>query len=276
MKSMKRIRCNCLGGILILMFTVAMAGADQGQPAKKETVGKLTGQFLIEDGKPLPKGVVVLFNVDAGAAPDVGTTRRMPDSVEKVDAEGQFAAKAPAGKYYLAGRPDVGGRNHEPGGPPRPDAKIYWARNAQGELLVFELKANSPVDAGVISGVPATGFGKITDEASAKLNKTHTIIEGSVMDTQGNPIAGVTVLATGSPKESQPDFMSEPTREDGFFRLIIPAGKEYYLTPRERFGTDSPEAANALAFQGDKTPMAVQGKPGELVQDIDIVLQRHM
>jgi len=101
---MKRIRCNCICGILVLMFTVAMAGADQGQPAQK-AAGTLTGQFLVEDGKPLPKGVVVLFNAGAWLAPDVGTTRRLPDSVAKADAEGLFAAKAPAGKYYLAGRP---------------------------------------------------------------------------------------------------------------------------------------------------------------------------
>ena len=269
---MQRIVCNSIYGILVLLFAAAMAMAGQAPPAKEAAVGTLTGQFLVAEGKPMATGVVSLFNAKIGPAPGQGM-RRIPDSLVVVDTEGRFTAEAPIGRYYLAGRPEA--VTGEPG-PPRPDEKVFWARSAKGEFRIFVLKAGGITDAGTVSGAPSTVAENITAGAATRMKKTHVTLEGSVKDEQGEPIAGVYVMSTGNPKAIQPEFISDPTGEDGGFRLMVPAGKVTYLMARDLAGSGSNNAASSIAFHGGKTPKAVQGKPGEVVKDIDIILPRSM
>ena len=254
------------------------------QAGAAENTGKLSGQLLNEAGKPISYGVVSFFDIKNGLPMDQGVVRRIPEQVVRVQGEGMFSARLPAGSYYIGALQRDTGKGP---GPPRGGEKFFFALDGKGQLRTFSVNAGQIVDVGGISGtIPKIS---ITEG-------NYFTAEGKVLYEDGRPFAGALVTIKKNMAAPRPMFISGPTDADGKYSIKLPPGENYYFVALENlhggrplsgdhvgsYGVGSPvpdpqkNTANPPFAAGRKdaylTGRVVAGKPGEVKKGIDITM----
>lgn len=279
-------RIVLLMGIILTMFC-AVSRADVPGFMKAQ-MGTLRGTIYDANGKLMPEAIVSFFDKNGGPPPVIGSTRRVPDMVDRSNAKGEFAVKLVPGTYYMGAmlrKPDKGV------GPPRPGEKFYFAKSAKGKLREFVIGVKQVVEAGRVDGMLP---------GEVKEFKDFMTIKGKVTGEGNKPLSGVFVTLKDNLNASRPRYISEATAADGAYTLKVPPGK-YYVVARESvmgggrpgvgayigsYGKTDPLAGGAVPPRPGNQPgassaarglqggsgnaIAVEGKKGEVVSNINI------
>jgi|GEM_PF-731550 len=207
----------------VVLCSLALPGLSQAVPGfMLARMGTLSGQVMVE-GKPAKEVLLTFFMTDKGLPPiSDGGMGRIPDTIDRADADGKFAVQLQEGSYYLGilFRPMDG----KPG-PPRPGEKFYFADDGTGKLRKLAIADFKKVDAGRIDCSQPTIF---------KEDEPHFTVEGVVLRGEGanEPLAEAMVLAKKSPEAMRPEYFSKATGDDGKFSIKLPPGQTFYLVSR--------------------------------------------
>ncbi|RNC69402.1 MAG: carboxypeptidase regulatory-like domain-containing protein [Desulfuromonadales bacterium] len=250
---MLRTICFCL--FLTLSATSGFAG---------EGTGTITGRWITKKYGPMTGGQVLLFNTATGPPPASHKYLRLPDNGTAVDHDGKFSLEVPAGRYYLVMR-----KRTDPtsAGPPREGDPQFYARLKDGTPREYVVKAGKTTNIGTIK--EATPYRR----EKAVLNDGAAGIEGTVTDEQGQPVAGIRVLAFESAEmKGMPRYASTETGPDGKYVLVVTGkGGGYYLKARTRYGGGKPEEGELIGSYGPSgEPVPVVVEKGKAGRGIDI------
>lgn len=236
--------------------------------------GLLTGRIFME-GKPMPGGIISLFNANTGTLPDQGSSRQVPEVLARIDQTGLFRVMLPPGSYFLGAitRKDRGRK-----GPPEPDEEFFFARDGEGKLRSFAIVAGKTTEAGILSGDQPESFPEIAEAFTVK---------GTIYDELGKPFGGALILVRGSLNVPKPLFVTPRTGPDGKYEIKLPAGRSFYLVVRKNlidvgrpapgdfvgaYGGTAPLTGNSPAvFSGGKP---VTGKVGEVLTGMDVTMYK--
>lgn len=253
----------------------------------KAWMGTIEGQITL-DGTPIESPVVAFFDKKKGPPPTVHGARRIPESLSRADEQGVFKVKLLPATYFVGIllRPKSGGP-----GPPRPGEKFYYAVDENYNLKTFTVPKKGYVNVGVVqAGIPE----------DVELKNVFRI-SGRLVDDKGKPVQEAVVMARMRPRFGKPNYVSEPSDENGRFSLLTPPNQKYYLVARETMRGARPAPGSLLGIYGTKSqagatspqdsmtgaspppgvmgsdddpgaPIAVSGMPGELLEDIEIIL----
>lgn len=265
--------CGCYLASLVIMFASAVSAfaVEQG-PFIRGDIGLLSGQIMIEGREPMPGGQVGFFNADSGFPPKSSNIRRIPDRVTTVDRQGRFTATLLAGRYYLGVivRDDI-----EKTGPPDPDEKSFAAVDEGGGRRIFEVTGGGATrDLGPIT----VSFLELGGQSADMFT-----IRGRVINKEGQPFAGASILIRLQPDAKRPDFIAKQNGKDGQFELQLPAGGPYYLIAKEEPGRGRPQTGRHVgAYSGaepvfdqnkpEPKPVPLFGKTGEILTGITILM----
>ncbi len=238
----------------ILMFVVAgvllFAGQSwAGTPGfMKASMGALEGRLYV-NGKVLPNAIVAFFNKKGGQPPVAGSTRRVPDMVGRADDKGRFSVRLLPGWYYMGALIRVRGKGP---GPPRKGEKFYFIKNDKGRLRAMEVKARAVTKAGRVDGLKPGAF--------KEFSKFMTI-EGQILDSSGQPVAGALILLKDKINASRPQYIAPPSGKDGKFLVKVPPGT-YYLMARKSLLGGRPRAGSLVGTYGKTSPLKANSKTG--------------
>ncbi len=265
--------CGCyLASIVIILASAVSALAIEQGPLMRGDIGLVSGQIMIEGKEPMPGGQVGFFNADSGFPPKSSNIRRIPNRVTTVDRQGRFTTKLLAGRYYLGVivRDDI-----DKTGPPGPEEKSFAAVDEGGGRRIFE----------VTGGGATRDLGPITVSflESAGQSADMFTIRGRVINKEGQPFAGASILIRLHPDAKRPDFIAKQNGTDGQFELQLPAGGPYYLIAKEEPGRGRPQTGRHVgAYSGaepvfdqskpEPKPVPLSGKPGEILTGITILM----
>ncbi|MHB8789832.1 MAG: carboxypeptidase-like regulatory domain-containing protein [Desulfobulbaceae bacterium] len=236
-------------------------------------MGSLTGQVCLEDGTPLPGGIISFFEMSKGLPPLVANMHRIPDVVATMGPEGRFKVKLVPGSYYMRAIVTDPKRGL---GPPREGETFYFAKSDAGNLRIFTIAEKDVMDAGSVIGGTPESFPESKDLAT---------IEGRILSESGQPYEGANATLKIDKRRQRPDYISSKTEKDGKFLLRVPPG-QYYLQCRatiaivasepsmfeqpDTFGF--PKAADSLLIESK--PIIVNLAKGEVLANLQITLHR--
>jgi hypothetical protein len=209
--------------------------------AQETEYGHVSGSIEPLEGEVKSGWRVRIFDAKAGPSPFTQEFRRVPDYSARSSYDGSFSARLKEGSYYFMVIKKVPGRMP---GPPEVGDYIYPPMDNRAQKP-FEVRADETTDIGMISGmVPYKEELALTGM---------TGIEGSVLDADGNPVAGRLVFASVKTGGGIPLFVSDSeTDKDGKYMIRVPEGGQYYLSI------------------WDKDITLVTVRTGELTQGIDL------
>ncbi|MCA1766052.1 MAG: OmpA family protein [Desulfobulbaceae bacterium] len=225
--------------LLVFFVCLAVAAATQAAPPDYmlKKMGTINGRIYI-DGHPAPDALISFFDKDKGLPPIGDGLRRVPEFLTRTNMEGRFMIKVLAGNYYtgvLLRRPGAAP------GPPRQDEQYYFVKGAKSDLGVLIVKEREVIDLGRLDAEAAESF---------KSREESFIAEGVVRDKNGNPVRGVVVLAKSQLNIPRPEFISERTDENGFYRIQLPPGMPFYLMARETVAGARPTPGSHIGTYG--------------------------
>jgi len=242
--------------VLMLLFVASCL-------ASGDSTGCISGKWITRESGPMTGAQVLLFNAAVGPPPSSNKFLRIPDAGTAVDTSGKFSVELPAGNYYLVMRKRLIPNS---AGPPLEGDPQYYARLKSGEPKVFIVKAGKNTDIGTIS--TAEPFKK--EKLVAKEDMTG--IEGTVIDEQGQSVAGVRVFAYSSPEmQGRPLYASDVTGADGKYFLNVNQQGSYYLRVRTHFGGGKPLNGEFMGVYGKSGGVdAVDVEKDKIRKGIDI------
>jgi len=208
----------------------------------------LTGRIVLADGKPLPGGLLYLYNLKRGPLPSQDRYWRIPNQVLEINTEGRFnSAQVPAGEYCVGA---IKRSKNLHIGPPEPSDVFMLSLNDAGQPKTYLVKAGTRYDLGDIREVRQVS-GRPNQATKA------TAIEGIITDSSGQPLEGVYAFAFAKAfVTGKPLFASEPSNSKGQFRLNLAEGGTFYLKTRNDLGGGPPQAG--LIIDGSKSEPLVQ------------------
>lgn len=254
--------------IIILTFFLLFFTATLSTAAEPRQ-GIITGKWITKAYGPMNGGQVILFNVANGPAPGSNNNSllRPPDAGVQIDEKGKFSTEVPAGNYYLIMRkrlnPDSAGQTEE-------GDHWYYARLKDGKPRTYTVKARKTTNIGTITEMaPFRKMKLVTTEGL-------TGIKGTVIDEQGQPVAGVRVFAYDFPGMlGRPLFASDQTSEDGKYFLNVSQQGTYYLKVRTHYGGGKPLNGELMGtYEKSETQGSVAVEKGEISSGIDIVVSK--
>ncbi len=249
---MRTIKSFLFLSVVVLSFSLISAGVIN--------TGRITGKLMIKDGGAMAGGSAMFFNEKSGPPPSHDKYWRVPDVIAEIGEHGRFSVELPEGNYYMGALMRMGDRKI--GGPPLDGDYLFMSRDKEGKQKLHYVKIGETVDLGAISGVVPF---KRHD------GKGITAIEGTISDVNGNRIEGAIVFAYVSVTQiGIPMFVSERTGKDGKYRLAVAEGGTYYLRVRDIYGGGPPIPGSIIGRYGEKGPVAVEVKTGEVTKGIDI------
>lgn len=243
---------------------VALLSARDGARAAAFQPGTMTGRFMLTQQTPMSDGLVYIYNLANGPEPSRDRYWRVPDHFMKLDKDGRFTVQLLEGTYCVGaikrnGPPQIG--------PPQEGDMFLLGTDGNGQPRKFTVKSNETVDLGVISG--AKPFAPSLD------TKGLTAIEGTILDAEGKPEAGVLVFAFPTPTViGKPLFVSDRSARDGKFVLRVSEGGTYYLKLRSTFGGGPPQAGAILDGNKEQPLHRVTVKTGETIQGVSLTGKR--
>lgn len=228
--------------------------------AKDVITGTISGQVMLKDGNPMRGGLAVFFNDGTGPPPDSKKYWRVPDHIVKIDENGRFSADLPEGTYYVGAIKRMSG---ETIGPPREGDYFVVTRDDRQRAKGFVVKAGKSIDTGIISG--AEPF-----HLSSTVQKDVSAVEGTITYIDGTPVSGAVVSAFRTMTETgKPVFSSLRTGSDGKYSIRVQSGS-YYLRARSVYGGGPPLKGEVIGAYGEKEPVSVTVKEGEIIKGVDI------
>jgi hypothetical protein len=234
--------------------------------AEETDTGWISGQFMIEDGAPMSDGMVVFFNDATGPPPDPDRYLRIPDEIGAIDAEGKFRVRLPSGRYYMGAVKRMSG---EEIGPPQDGDYFLISRDLEGKPLSYVIEEGKSVSVGILSG--AVPFKRKTAAAGM------TGISGRIVELNGQPVNGAIVFAYFTETMTGlPPFTSYKTGKDGKYFISMNEGGQYYLRVRDIYGGGPPVPGAIMGGYGEEKPAAVTVKTGEISEEINIRVIRHL
>ena len=246
--------------LIIAFFLSGIAFAGQGGAAAKGVAtGAIAGRIMIKGGGPLADGQVLFYDAAGGPPPSPGKYERTPDIIRDIDAGGGFIAELPAGKYYMRAIKRLSG---DKVGPPKEGDYVYKGVDEKGNLKEYIIQPGRFLDIGTISEAAPYK----TDAAGRVVT---TGVEGVILDTNGDPVENVVVVAFANPSvNSKPVFISDISDKDGKYTLPLTAGT-YYLRVRNSFTSGPPMPGQIVGYYGDGKPAPITLKEGEVRKGIN-------
>ena len=118
---------------------------------------------------------------------------------------------------------------------------------------------------------------KIDDENLEGKTLPKTGLSGTILDTDGNLVAGVHVFAYTDPVigHKRPKALSFATKDDGRFVLELKEGGTYYVGAREKHG-DSPEPGELFGMYEVTPDHSIKVDTDTFIQNITIVVEKIM
>jgi hypothetical protein len=254
-----------------ILFAAATFAAAIGQgPLEMGDLGSISGQILINGKAPMPGGVAGFFAADSPLPPKSARMHRIPDLVSAVDQQGRFTAKLPAGRYYLG---VISRDDPAKTGPPRPGEKSFAAVDKEGSRKIILVTKGAPQELGPIT---------VSFLDPVSLPAEMLTIRGRVINKDGQPFAGASILVRRHPDAKRPDLIAE-LDGDGQFELQLPAGGPYYLIAKEIPGSGRPQTGRHVgAYTGadpvfdqlkpEPKPVPLSGGAGEILTGITILM----
>lgn len=227
--------------LLLLLGGLLFPGLSQAVPGfMLARMGTMSGQVFV-DGQPAKEVLLTFFMVGKGLPPiSDGGMGRIPDTIDRADADGKFAVQLQEGSYYLGilFRPMDG----KPG-PPRQGERFYFADDGSGKLRKLAIADFKKSDVGRIDCSLPGIF---------KEEEPHFTVEGVVLRGEGanEPLAEAMVLARTSPEAMRPEYFSKATGADGKFSIKLPPNQTFYLVSRLGITGTKPNPGEAVGKLG--------------------------
>ncbi|WP_303720603.1 carboxypeptidase-like regulatory domain-containing protein [Malonomonas rubra] len=180
---------------------------------------------------------------------------------EATGRDGAFQLNLPEGDYIAVARKRQEGETAGPvlAGDFRSDFMQLKVREGMAELTLVAPKKIGDER-------------RLTDVATSGT----TGLEGLITDADGNPVADARVQVYDHVQMSErPKFVSSKTGPDGHYKILLPEGGTYYLCARNKFG-GPPKLGDLYGRydQGTIEPSAVVVRLGEIVQDVNITVNK--
>ena len=285
---MKKTILFVVGFVLALVSSSSWAA---GPDAMKGKMGTLKGTLYVND-KVLANAVVSFFDKKVGPPPVIGSgARRVPEVLGRTNDKGDFSVKLLPGTYFMGAMIRDANKG---AGPPRPGEEYFFIHSEQGQLREFTLTEKQVSEVGRVVGK--------TTAASQEFANYFTI-KGKVTGEDGKPLAGILVTLKESMDAPRPIFISDETAADGSYTMKVPAGK-YFAVGRESVKGGKPAVGSYIGTYGKTNPatgeaapppnvgsqpgaspaakglqgtsggqaLAIEGKAGEVISDINIQL----
>ncbi len=212
--------------VISVLFTICLLNH-----ANAET-GLIKGVVMLDNGEPMPGGIISFFKKDKGPPPALDKYWRIPDFQAALSLGGDFSAALPEGEYYIEALMRVSSVYSSP---PADGDSYYSSTDDHGRPKAYSVKAGETVDLGIIVG---------TSRLIRMDSKQITGVKGIITDDQGNLLKGLIVLADDRNKGTA--YMSDVTGSDGSFTVRVFSGGEYVISVID-------------AFSEVNIPFAVQG-----------------
>jgi len=248
--------------LVLVIWTVVLVLSSSTyalSPKKIVNRGAIAGKVMIRGNGPLSGGQVIFFNEASGPVPDIGAYERTPDIVREIGEDGRFSVDLPAGKYYLGA---VKRQSGEAIGPPVEGDLVWRSMDGKGRPKAFLVRSGKRVDIGTVEAEP------LRPEVLEK-RPLETVIEGVVIDMEGNPVSDAVVVAFTTPSlKGKPVFISEKTDKAGRYVLRVTEGT-YYLRARNVFMSGPPEPGQIMGYYGEGAAAPLAIKKGQSLRDIN-------
>jgi len=231
------------------LFLILLSGTSQADVPgfMKERMGTLKGTVFVKD-KPYANAIVSFFDKSVGPPPVVGSARRVPEAIDRSNDKGEFSLKLMPGTYYMG----VMFREASKGmGPPRPGEEYFFIQSEPNKLREFTIETKQSLEVGRVNGLPPEAFHEF---------KSFITIKGKVTGEDGKPLAGALVTLKDSVEAPRPRYISEGTATDGTFSIKVPPGK-YYVVGRESVQGGKPGIGSSIGSYGKTAPLGDSGTP---------------
>lgn len=233
-------------GLLLILLGVATSQADV-PGFMKERMGTLKGTVYVKD-KVYANAIVAFFDKNNGPPPVVGSARRVPDAIDRSNDQGAFSIKLLPGTYYMG----TLFREVSKGmGPPRPGEEYFFIESEPGKLREFTVETKKASDIGRVNGMPPGAFQEL---------KNFITINGKVTGEDGKPLAGAQITLKDNMESPRPRYISEGTAADGTFSIKVPPGK-YYVVARESVQGGKPTIGSSIGSYGKTAPLGDAALP---------------
>jgi len=210
---------------------------------------------------PGRQGLVAFFDEAAGPPPRPERYFRVPDFTVASDREGRFTASLPPGRYFVAAIVRKGGDPIRLG-PPLEGDRDYQLVGQDDTLTIVTVTPGATHDLGTLTH--SFLYGRPLVEGA-------TLIEGRVIGPDGNPVAGVHVVAYRAPRfNGRPHFSSYVTGADGRYELRVHPGGAFFLRARSRWEGGAPEVGEKIGVLGGAAPETVRVQTGHTSSGRDI------
>ena len=166
------------------------------------------------------------------------------------DLAGRIQQVLPPGRYWVVARFKSDGKY----GPLMPGDKH------SGEPLEVDLTAGGAEADFIVADIRELGQKKRAGATDALR------LKGSVVDSQGAPVAQAVVFANRSKEFSElPDYISAWTGEDGRYEVYLPSGATYYVGVSRQFPLKNQE--------GFAKPVVIESGKIDIAIDINLTVQ---
>lgn len=237
---------------------VAIRGLEGNVPPLPEAIGDVMGGVegtVVTEGGPLA-GAAVAFYLDASSR------FRGPAYLEvESDEKGRFETMISPGRYFIVVRRRRGGEGSF--GPLKVgDHFGYYAYNpvfvGSGERLALRV--------GAVEVLRRSGW---TEPSTLRSR-----VSGTVRDAGGGPLAGYRVFLHALPEMlGKPDFVSDPTGEDGRYEIWAEREGIYYLGAREEIGRARREGEVVGYYEGRPDHSVTVVMDGREMGGLDVVVR---
>lgn len=238
--------------------TVAIRGLEGNLPPIPEAIGDVMGGIegtVVTEGGPLAGADVTLYL-------DAASRFRGPPYLEvSTDERGRFDATISPGRYFLVIRKRTGGEGRfgplEVG-----DHFGYYAYNpvfvGSGERLTLRV--------GAVEVLRRSGW--------AESSALRTRLSGTVRDAGGRPLAGYRVFLHSLPEMlSKPDFVSDPSGEEGRYEVWAEREGVFYLGARKEIGRAREEGEVVGYYEGSPDHSVTVVMDGREMEGLDVVVR---
>lgn len=265
---MRYLRLKLVAGLFFFrLVTTAFAG-DGAAPAvvvAEDLPATISGQVMVDDKKPMARGMVLLFDGRTGPPPSLGRYWRVPDLITPLDAEGRFSLEVAPGTYYIqSARKNPDGEI----GPAYEKEYLYFHGDADGNALPLVVGSGSRLALGQLKAF-------LWSPDMIMRDKGITAVEGVVVDFDGNPVERAVVLAYYNPVgQGRPVFISDRTDRNGRYQLRTDAGGTFYLKVRSVVGGGKPTSGEYLNTTKEFEPVMVTLKKNEKLKGITLKVMK--
>lgn len=255
--------------LFFLVFIATAASAEreavQKTISEEHLTATVSGQVLIADNKPMPYGVVLLYDKLLGPPPSLGKYWRVPDHITSLEKDGRFLLELAEGTYYF----QIAQKN--PGaeiGPASEDEYLYFHGDADGNALPLIVGKGAGVKLGQLKAF-------LWKPDMVRRDKGVTAVEGVVVDAEGKPVERAIVLAYyNSAGNGRPVFVSDRTDKNGRYQLRTSDGGAFFLKVRGVVGGGKPASGEYLSTTKEFEPVMVTLKKDEKLKGITLKVMK--